>query len=86
MLAYLNSDEDDYEVIVYLETKLPYASHQQYGKKGALSRGKAFLRYCKFGVLQYCVIRPMVTLFAMLFCKPFYDFFLFLRLLPRLIA
>lgn len=51
MLAFLNSDEDDYEVTVYLETKLPYKSHKQYGK-GSLSKGKAFLRYCKFGVLQ----------------------------------
>ena len=56
MLAYLNSDEDDYEVIVYLETKLPYTSHKQYNK-GSLSKGKAFLRYCKFGVLQVTLFR-----------------------------
>lgn len=26
--------------------------------------GKEFLRYCKFGTIQYCVIKPFITLFA----------------------
>jgi len=78
MLSYLNCDgeegyenggeiNDYYKLIIYLETKqppprLPFPFSIFY--KGDLPKGKEFLKFCKFGTLQYCVVRPLTTLIA----------------------
>jgi hypothetical protein len=80
MLSYLKCDgEDDrddggedndyYKLIVYLETKqppprLPFPFSIFY--KGDLPKGKEFLKFCKFGTLQYCIVRPLTTLIAII--------------------
>eukprot|EP01038_Epipyxis_sp_PR26KG_P015502 gene15502-20921_t len=66
MLSYLNCHEDDYDVIAYLETKpnieWPYPFN--YCCNQSIPKGRQFLRFCKFGTLQYCVIRPLTTIAA----------------------
>lgn len=58
MLAYLGCDENEYELISYLEAKLDSSSGQKVGKK--------FLQKCKFGTLQYCLIRPLTAVLAII--------------------
>ena len=65
MLAYLGSENsdnvrnaDDYAALKYLEMSRP-ADHDP-STMG--SYGKMRLRYFKTGVLQYCLIRPLMTL------------------------
>lgn len=62
MLSYLGCEEDDREIVSYLEAKLG----EGVIPTGQLSKGKEFLRRCKFGTLQYCVIRPSTALCAIL--------------------
>lgn len=68
MLSYLDADEDDYKVARYLETRgpvhLPWPL--TYCFPAALPTGRAFLRYCKFGTLQYCIFRPLATFLALI--------------------
>lgn len=71
MLSYLNCEEDDYEVATYLETKLlkedangTNKSSQSTSTSSSISVGRAFLRSCKFGTLQYCLVRPLTALIA----------------------
>jgi hypothetical protein len=87
MLSYLNADEDDCEVVNYLEKKLVHQRQltaQSSSAVGWLWRwacrccspptnsrnlGKSFLRYCKFGTLQYCLIRPLTALAVIIFSE-----------------
>lgn len=56
MLAYLGSDENEYQLVAYLDAKLDNSESQMTGKQ--------FLRNCKFGTLQYCIIRPLTAFLA----------------------
>jgi len=68
MLSYLGCEEEEgeYYLIAYLEKqpgqKKPFPFN--YVCPQDLPRGKEFLRYCKFGTLQYCVVRPATTFAA----------------------
>lgn len=59
LLSYLGCADDDYEVATYLATKLAKEEGE-----ADLMKGKLFLRRCKFGTLQYCVIRPLTAVLA----------------------
>ena len=59
MLAYLGCDGNDYDLIAYLDTKIMVDPST--GQKG-----KKFLQNCKFGTLQYCLIRPLTALLAII--------------------
>lgn len=56
MLSYLRCEEDDFEVVSYLESK--------HGDDLRGSSGRQFLRSCKFGTLQYCLVRPLTAIIA----------------------
>lgn len=70
LLAYLGderdtpcSNADDYAALTALESLKP----QNYDPGPTMmSYGKMRLRYYKFGVLQYCMIRPLATLLAII--------------------
>lgn len=67
LLAYLGATEDDeYTVSTFLETGpklyLPYPFKIVFPLE--LPRGKQFLRLCKFGTMQYCVIKPLSAILA----------------------
>ena len=69
MLAYLGSESndhvrnaDDYAALKYLEMLRP--SNHDPSSMG--SYGKMRLRYYKTGVLQYCIIRPLMTLIGII--------------------
>lgn len=68
MLSYLGCEEDDYAIVTYLtkkkDLKLPFPLY--YFCRGELPKGRNFLRYCKFGTLQYCVVRPTTTLLSII--------------------
>lgn len=67
LLSYLGCDDDDSELIYYLETTNSSNGIDSDGHSTPkLRSGKAFLRETKFGVLQYCVVRPFVTLLAIM--------------------
>lgn len=59
LLSYLGCVDDDFEVATYLATKLAKEDESV-----DLMTGKLFLRRCKFGTLQYCVIRPLTAVLA----------------------
>eukprot|EP01041_Mallomonas_annulata_P001613 gene1613-3112_t len=70
MLAYLNgtSKDDEYEIILYMEaipTRYPPLPFRLCFPDPS-PKGRPFLRQCKFGVLQYCVIRPITTTLAVI--------------------
>lgn len=54
MLSYLDAEEDEYSIVQYLEENAPFYLPEpfNYCFPTELPRGKAFLRYCKFGTLQ----------------------------------
>jgi hypothetical protein len=66
LLSYLGCDDDESALIFYLESAPPTSSRDAEGRpaKKVLRNGRDFLRDTKFGVLQYCVVRPFVTLLA----------------------
>jgi Organic solute transporter Ostalpha len=73
MLSYLGADDREGQgylnLVGYLETKvasprLPFPFSKFYS--GELPSGQKFLTFCKFGTLQYCVVRPLTTLLAIL--------------------
>jgi uncharacterized membrane protein YgcG len=70
MLSYLGCEDEsgEYELACYLEKQPPAQAPCPFNYlcPGDLPRGRAFLRYCKFGTLQYCVVRPLTTLLAIL--------------------
>eukprot|EP00981_Chlorochromonas_danica_P003559 scaffold659_cov192-Ochromonas_danica.AAC.72 len=71
MLSYLGCEENDKEVVDYLEKHLLEHGHNHHSSSPApgtdrLSVGKRFLRTCKFGTLQYCLIRPSTAAAAIL--------------------
>lgn len=71
MLSYLDAEQDEYSIIQYLDENGPFYLPKplSYCFPSALPQGKAFLRYCKFGTLQYCVIRPLATVIAFILGK-----------------
>jgi hypothetical protein len=54
----LGCDENEYELIKYIESSLSDTLDHP--------RGKEYLKYWKFGTLQYCIIRPCTAIAAML--------------------
>ena len=68
MLSYLNAEEDEYSIIQYLNKHGPFYLPKPffYCFPTPLPSGKEFLRYCKFGTLQYCVIKPLATFIAII--------------------
>jgi hypothetical protein len=71
MLSYLDADEDEYSIVQYLEKNGPFYHPFPFSFccPTELPRGKAFLKYCKFGTIQYCLIRPFATLLAIILGK-----------------
>ena len=55
-------------LVAYLESKQPAPRlpfpFSVVVYSGELPRGNDFLKFCKFGTLQYCVVRPLTTLLA----------------------
>ena len=68
MLSYLNADEDECTIISYLDKHGPFYLPKPlyFCFPAQLPQGKEFLRYCKFGTLQYCVIKPLATFVAII--------------------
>jgi hypothetical protein len=72
MLSYLNCEDDDYELITYLETKVFQSIHRKHYHNPLIAHhtttsiGKQFLRNCKFGTLQYCIVKPFTAIFAVI--------------------
>jgi len=69
MLSYLGCDDDETALIFYLESSdgsrnSDNVSSDNRPTKRVLRSGREFLRETKFGVLQYCVVRPFATLLA----------------------
>ena len=68
MLSYLDCDEDDYEIITYLETKPPIKLFFPLNLFGIsnIPKGRSFLRFCKFGTLKFCLVRPSTAIIAII--------------------
>ncbi|CAN0158918.1 unnamed protein product, partial [Discosporangium mesarthrocarpum] len=67
LVGYLG-DGDEYKVIDILE-RCPVVEHAipfKWVFRGAVPHGRAFLRFAKFGTLQYSVIKPLAALVALL--------------------
>jgi len=70
MLSYLGCEDEEceYRLVTYLE-KLPTVKRScpfNWICGDEEPKGREFLRYCKFGTLQYCVVRPLTTAIAMI--------------------
>jgi hypothetical protein len=65
LLAFLSND-DETQMVEYLESlpPHPYPSPFNYCYKDLLD-GKEYLRFVKFGTLQYCLVRPLMALLAL---------------------
>eukprot|EP00603_Paraphysomonas_imperforata_P010576 CAMPEP_0114477242 /NCGR_PEP_ID=MMETSP0104-20121206/15240_1 /TAXON_ID=37642 ORGANISM="Paraphysomonas imperforata, Strain PA2" /NCGR_SAMPLE_ID=MMETSP0104 /ASSEMBLY_ACC=CAM_ASM_000202 /LENGTH=501 /DNA_ID=CAMNT_0001652139 /DNA_START=54 /DNA_END=1559 /DNA_ORIENTATION=- len=65
LLAFLSND-DETQMVEYLESlpPNPYPSPFNYCNKNLLD-GKEYLRFVKFGTLQYCLVRPLMALLAL---------------------
>eukprot|EP00903_Cladosiphon_okamuranus_P010695 g10108.t1 len=66
MVGYLG-DGDEYKVVDILEQSPPSEHAWPFGLvlKGPMPHGRAFLRFAKFGTLQYSVVKPIGALVAL---------------------
>ena len=66
LLAFLSND-DETQMIEYLESQppQPYPSPIHYCNSDMLD-GKQYLRFIKFGTLQYCIVKPLMALLALI--------------------
>lgn len=69
MLAYIGGCDDEYTIIMYMESiphQIFYPFPFSLCWKSPLPSGRSFLRHCKFGVMQFCVVRTFCAVIAVI--------------------